>query len=185
MINLSLEELSIHTNRGTELLTLEDRIKLFEIEKKGSQILSDLSKEYQIVDQDKFTKIMEKLKSSCSEFKKIDGVTDKLQKIKTNRNLSSIDMNAINSIKTENFKNPCEIMNLMLMLGNIQISIYEKLNGNVFSENENNLIKNLEKKSEEVSSKLFEKYSELECKKCSVYELSINQGEKLKRWKNR
>jgi hypothetical protein len=115
----------------------------------------------------------------------MDGVTDKIQKIKSNRNLSVVDINAINSIKHENFKNPCESLELILMLGNIQISIYEKVNGNVLSENENNFIKKLEKKSEEVSSKLLEKYSELEFKKCKVYELAIKQGENLKRWKNR
>ncbi len=71
------------------------------------------------------------------------------------------------------------------MLGSFQISIYEKENGNVLSENEINLIKKMENKSDEVSSKLIKKYSELECKKCAIYELLLNQGEHLKQWKNR
>lgn len=185
MVDLSLEELSIHKNSGTDLLTLDDRIKLFEIEKKGSQIFSDLSKEYQIDSQEQFAEKMEELKSNCPEFKKMDGVTDKIQKIKNNKNLSVIDINAINSIKTENFKSPCDYMELILMLGSFQISIYEKENGNVLSENEINLIKKMENKSDEVSSELIKKYSELECKKCAIYELLLNQGEHLKQWKNR
>jgi len=41
----------------------------------------------------------------------------------------------------ENYKSPCDYMELILMLGSFQISIYEKENGNVLSENEINLIK--------------------------------------------
>jgi hypothetical protein len=185
MVDLSLDELSIHTSRGSDLLTLDDRIKLFEIEKKGSQIFSDLSKEYEIENQEQFSEKMEELKANCSEFNKMDGVTDKIQKIKSNRNLGVIDINAINSIKTENFKSPCDYMELIVMLGSFQISIYEKENGNVLSENELNLIKKLENKSDEVSTKLVRKYNELECKKCMIYDFLLNQGESLKQWKNR
>jgi hypothetical protein len=185
MVDLSLDELSIHASRGSDLLTLDDRIKLFEIEKKGSQIFSDLSKEYEIENQEQFSEKMEELKANCSEFNKMYGVTDKIQKIKSNRNLGVIDINAINSIKTENFKSPCDYMELIVMLGSFQISIYEKENGNVLSENELNLIKKLENKSDEVSTKLVRKYNELECKKCMIYDFLLNQGESLKQWKNR
>lgn len=185
MVDLSSDELAIHINRDKKLLTIDDRKKLMEIDKKGKDIIMDIANQNKINNQEDLNLALENLKSNCSDFKKIKENTDIIEKIKKSKNLNVTSGKEIESIATVSLTSPCDYMEFMLMLGNLQLTIYEKENGNILSDNEINIIEKIENKSDEISSELFKKYSEIDCKKCSVYSLVIDFGEKLKSWKNR